>query len=303
MTVSDNYFSGKVAVITGGSRGIGRAVAEALVSRGCKVVIGDVLDQVGQETVNELNTRAAGVKAAAYIHTDVTVYKDVLALFKFAESEFGGVDIAFLNAGVINKPDYMFSPLDDEAEKLLPEVNISGVVKCTRVAMLAMAKRGGGVITVTASCAGFLGPFAQSIYNATKHAVVGWTRSLGMLKDICNVRVNAVCPHWVETDMRHKITKKGEVVVDPYPAFVQQSPTVKIDTVVSGVLSLMEDESRNTETLLTLPPNILRVQEPIQPFPEQSNPAYDQLAEQYEKDALVYYKSLLGPALKKYEQA
>ncbi|KAG2220724.1 hypothetical protein INT45_007336 [Circinella minor] len=193
-----NYFTGKVAVVTGGSRGLGKAVAKALVERGSKVVIGDVLDEAGQETVNELNNQAGGsVKAAVYIHTDVSLYKDAIALFKLAESEFGGVDLAFLNAGVINKPDYIFTPLDDEAEKLLPDVNISGVVKCTRVALLAMAKRGGGVITITASTAGFVGPFAQSIYNATKHAVVGWTRSLGMLKDICNVRVNAVCPNWI----------------------------------------------------------------------------------------------------------
>ncbi|KAI9278897.1 hypothetical protein BDA99DRAFT_493394 [Phascolomyces articulosus] len=296
----DNYFIKKVAVITGGSRGIGRAVAEALVARGSKVVIGDVLDGAGQETVNELNAKANdGEKNAIYVHTDVTVYKDVITLFKSAESEFGGVDIAFLNAGVINKPDFMFTPLEDEADDFLPDINFTGVVKCTRVAALAMARRGGGVITITASCAGFGGPFALSVYNASKHAMIGWTRSLGMLKDICNVRVNAVCPHWVETDMRHKITGYQ---VDPYGPFVQESPTVKIDTVVKAVLTLMEDPNRNSETLMALPPDVIRAQPPIPAFPEQSNPAYDKRAVQYEKDALEYYKSLLDPALKRYEQ-
>ncbi|KAI8143583.1 hypothetical protein BJV82DRAFT_610958 [Fennellomyces sp. T-0311] len=294
----DNYFSQKVAVITGGSRGIGKAVAAALVKRGSKVVIGDVLDTEGQETVKELNDINAN--SAVYIHTDVTVYKDVIALFKLAESKYGGVDIAFLNAGVISKPDHLFSPLEDELEKSLPDINIMGVVKCTRVALLHMAKRGGGVITITASAAGFLGPFPQAIYTATKHAVVGWTRSLGMLKDLCNVRVNAVCPHWVETDMRKSITKKGEAD-DPYPAYVGQSPTVKIDTVVNAVLMLMEDPDRNTQTLLTLPPDVIRVQEPIPAFPEQSSAAYGKVTEQYNADALMYYKTLLSKALKRYK--
>ena len=99
MTLIDkkNYFNGKVAVVTGGSRGLGKAVAKTLVERGSKVVIGDILDEAGQETVDELNNLAGGsAKAAVYIHTDVSLYKDVIALFKLAESEFGGVDVSVL---------------------------------------------------------------------------------------------------------------------------------------------------------------------------------------------------------------
>ncbi|KAI8143581.1 hypothetical protein BJV82DRAFT_668624 [Fennellomyces sp. T-0311] len=292
-----NFFTGKVAVVTGGSRGIGKAVAKALVQRGSKVVIGDVLDNEGLETMNELND--ISTKSTAYIHTDVTVYRDVIGLFQLAESKFGGVDIAFLNAGVINKPDYFFMPLEDDVEKALPDINITGVVKCTRVAVLHMAKRGGGVIVNTASTAGFFGPFAQALYTATKHAVVGWTRSLGMLKNICNVRVNAVCPHWVETDMRKLITKEG-MIEDPYPDFISQSPTVKIDTVVSGVLTLMADQSRNTQTLMTLPPDVIRVEEPMLNFPETTNAEYERVTKQYNADATIYYKSLLGQAMERY---
>lgn len=83
---------GKVAVLTGASRNIGKAVAVELVSRGAKVVIGDILDKQGEETVQELNN-SAGSKVAAYIHTDVTKYDDNVALFKLAEKEFGGVDV------------------------------------------------------------------------------------------------------------------------------------------------------------------------------------------------------------------
>lgn len=83
---------GKVAVLTGASRNIGKAVAVELVSRGAKVVIGDILDKQGEETVQELNN-SAGSKVAVYIHTDVTKYDDNTALFKLAEKEFGGVDV------------------------------------------------------------------------------------------------------------------------------------------------------------------------------------------------------------------
>ena len=97
ITDEEDYFSGKVAVVTGGSRGVGKAVAQALIERGSKVVIGDVLDKAGQETVNELNKQAGGdSKVAVYIHTDVSIYKDAIALFKLAESEFGGVDVSGL---------------------------------------------------------------------------------------------------------------------------------------------------------------------------------------------------------------
>ncbi|KAI7881594.1 NAD(P)-binding protein, partial [Lichtheimia hyalospora FSU 10163] len=192
----------RVAVVTGASRGIGKAVSKALVEQGARVVIGDVLDKEGLQTVQELN-KSRNEKVAAFAHTDVTVYKDVIALFRFAESVFGGVDIAFLNAGKINDADNLFLPLDDDKEAELPNTNFLGIVKSTKVAVLHLAKRGGGVIVNMASTAGFQSCMQrrqQAHYFATKHAVVGWTRSVGsMLKEICNVRVNAVCPSWVGT--------------------------------------------------------------------------------------------------------
>lgn len=83
----------RVAVVTGASRGIGKAVSKALVEQGACVVIGDLLDKEGLQTVQELNS-SRNEKVAAFIHTDVTVYKDVIALFRFAESVFGGVDVS-----------------------------------------------------------------------------------------------------------------------------------------------------------------------------------------------------------------
>ncbi|KAJ8656851.1 hypothetical protein O0I10_007448 [Lichtheimia ornata] len=296
MTASENQ---KVAVITGGSRGIGKAVAEALVAQGIRVVIGDILDDDGHQTAQELNRQCAGdSQMVAYIHTDVTLYKDVIALFRFAEATFGGVDIAFLNAGIISGADNVFLPLEDEVEVNLPKVNITGVVKCTKVAVLHMAKRGGGVIVNTASVAGFLSSMQLAHYFATKHAVVGWTRSMEMLKDICNVRVNAVCPHWVATDMQGMIlNKEGD---DPYKQLVEHSPRVKMETVVRGVMMLIEDEKRNAETLLTLPGDVIRVQERIAEYEELSTPEYAALVDSYQPQVLEHYKKQLEHALDRY---
>ncbi|KAI8877428.1 NAD(P)-binding protein [Backusella circina FSU 941] len=182
--------NGKVAVLTGASRGLGKAIADKLIENGAKVVIGDILEKEGNETVAEYNEKA-GSKVAAFIRTDVTKYQDNIALFKLAEKEFGGVDIALLNAGIINNSDSMFTPLDDELEERMININTTAVIKGTKVALLHMAKRGGGVVLHLASVAGLVSAPELSSYNASKFGVVGYTRSFGLMPTICNVRVNA----------------------------------------------------------------------------------------------------------------
>lgn len=146
--------NGKVAVLTGASRGIGKAVADVLVDNGCKVVIGDILVEEGQKVVADYNAKA-GTKVAAFIRTDVTKYSDNQALFKLADAEFGGVDYALLNAGIASNSNSMFTPMDDAVEERIIDINTTAVIKGTKVALLHMAKRGGGAIVHLASVAGF----------------------------------------------------------------------------------------------------------------------------------------------------
>ncbi|KAJ8656774.1 hypothetical protein O0I10_007622 [Lichtheimia ornata] len=290
----------RVAVVTGASRGIGKAVSKALVEQGACVVIGDLLDKEGLQTVQELNS-SRNEKVAAFMHTDVTVYKDVIALFRFAESVFGGVDIAFLNAGKINDADNLFLPLDDDKEAELPNTNFLGIVKSTKVAVLHLAKRGGGVIVNMASTAGFQSCMQQAHYFATKHAVVGWTRSISsMLKEICNVRVNAVCPSWVDTEM-HKMYANEEGP-NPYKILVQNSPCADIETVVRGVMTLIQDTTMNAQTLLTLPGDVIRIQEPIPPYEESATPEYCAIVDKYHDATIAYYKHQLQQAMERYKQ-
>ncbi|KAI9471388.1 hypothetical protein BDB00DRAFT_943696 [Zychaea mexicana] len=244
-------YTSKVAVITGGSRGIGYNVAAALVAKGAKVVLGDILDKEGEAAAKELNTRA-GKQVAAYIHTDVTKYKDLIALFALAEKTFGGVDIAMLNAGIAGESaGGVFTPLDDRADMLIHEVNIGGVIKGNKVALLHMAKRGkGGIIINTASIAGFSAMPSIAAYCATKHAVVGWSRSLVNMQSVCGVRVNAVCPYWCETDII------ANPASDVARRFLEATPKTTMEYVVQAFEQCIEDSDMAGETLLVLPDGI-----------------------------------------------
>ncbi|CAO3611302.1 unnamed protein product [Cunninghamella blakesleeana] len=182
--------NGKVAVVTGGSKGIGLALTTALVERGVKVVIGDVLTNEGENAASRLNKKV-GAEVVVFQHCDVRFYNDLKKLFQVAESRFGGVDIACLNAGIAVNPCGIMAPLEDESEKLIHDVNTLGVIKGNKVAVMHMVKRGGGVIINTASVAGIVGSPGISSYAATKHAVNGWTRSLEHLYPSVNIRVNA----------------------------------------------------------------------------------------------------------------
>ncbi|KAI9269022.1 hypothetical protein BDA99DRAFT_503260 [Phascolomyces articulosus] len=249
-------YENKVAVITGGSRNIGKMVAIELVKKGAKVVIGDLLDKEGQNTIQELNLMAKQ-QAAVYLHTDVAKYSDLIALFQLAESTFGGVDIAFLNAGITMDHDLLLDPLDDEQDVKLMNVNTMGVIKGTKVAVRHLVKRGGGVIVATSSGLGLESFSYSSIYNASKHAIVGWVRSFEHLPRVCNIRINAVCPHAVETDLSKDF---------PEPMFKLVKSigceNTRIETVVKAVLLLIEDKNRNAQTLTALPNDIIELEEP-----------------------------------------
>ncbi|KAI9270659.1 hypothetical protein BDA99DRAFT_602927 [Phascolomyces articulosus] len=297
----EKSLEGKVAVITGGGRGLGKAVAAALIERGAKVVIGNTTESQGLATVEEFNT-AAGAKVAAFKRTDITTYKDNIELFQFAEKEFGGVDIAYLNAGIAgNATDIIFMPPDDENDSRAVEVNTIGTMKGTKIAMLHLAKRGGGVIVTCSSTLGSNAVPSMSAYVTSKHGLNGWVRSFALLPQICNVRVNAVCPHFVETDMLvpnpDQLARGGPIL-----NLVDKIPKTTVENVVNAVLLLIEDETRNAQTLLALPGDVIREQEATAPLPETFTPEFAQVMGSYAEDYVAFHKKELEDYLKVYEE-
>ncbi|CDS08585.1 hypothetical protein LRAMOSA09946 [Lichtheimia ramosa] len=290
-----NRLDGKVAVITGGARGLGKAVALALVDRGAKVMIGDLLDEQGAQTVDELNARVGGSKVAAYLHTNVVSYKDNVALFQQAEKEFGGVDIVHLNAGIIGGSKIAFTPLDDEQDEKVIAVNTIGVMKGTKVALLHLAKRGGGVIVCTSSVAGFHIDPELLAYNASKHALIGWIRSFTMLPAVCNVRINAVCPHVMLTDM---VT--SEPVSDASLAIQKTLPPTSVDTAVKAVLQLIDDLSANRKALMALPGGVIREEPSLKLPAEATSPALRKELAKTIPTRIQHYKEELADAMNRY---
>ncbi|KAI8145481.1 hypothetical protein BJV82DRAFT_666729 [Fennellomyces sp. T-0311] len=286
-------YSSKVAVITGGSKGIGYNVAKALVAKGAKVVIGDLLDKEGQAAVKEFN-ETAGKQVAAYNHCDVTKYSDLIALFGLADKLFGGIDIAILNAGIAGElAGGIFTPLDDRADMLIQEVNLGGVIKGNKVALLHMAKRGkGGVIINTASMAGFSAFPGLGAYTASKHGVVGWTRSLVNVQDLCDVRVNAVCPYWCETDI---IANPPE---ESSRKFLEATPKTTMEFVVQAFLQCIEDTSLCGDTLQVLPDGV-HLEAPYMPKESCFTPEFLEKLPELQAEGAQQAKKNLDEALKR----
>lgn len=262
------------------------------------MVLGDVLEAEGQTTAQELNSKA-NAKVAAFIRTDVSKYKDNVALFKLAEKEFGGVDIAFLNAG-IGQGDPLFSPFDDEADERIMDINATSIIKGTKVALIHMAKRGGGTIVNTSSFYGIYPEAFTNSYVASKHAVIGWTRSLYMLQKVCNVRVNAVCPYYAETD----IIKFSPERIEQFPQvkLISKLPRVSVDVVVKAVLTLMGDETRNAQVLLALPGDVIRPHTFNDSLPEAETPEALQGIKEYEQAYPEFLKARLAEAIETYDK-
>lgn len=212
---------GKVALITGGANGIGAAVARRLTGQGARVVLADIDADRGTALAKELE--------GAFVRCDVREPADSVAAVAAAVETFGGLDIAFLNAGIASGCG-LEADFDPDAYRRAMAINLDGVVFGVRAALPALRARGGGDIVATASMAGLTATPFDPIYGANKAAVVALVRALGPTHLPEGVRVNALCPSFADTD-----------ILDPLRGHLEETgfPILDVADVVEAFMAIL----------------------------------------------------------------
>ena len=189
-----NRFPGKVVAVTGGAHGIGRATALRFASEGAHVAVLDVRDEEGEKVAAECG-RGGGT--GRYYHCDVTDPGGVAAAVRRVAADLGTIDVLHANAGRLRAGTVLETGLDEWSRIL--SVNVTGMYLVIRETVPVMRDGGGGAIVTTGSISGLFGEPALTAYTASKAAVVNMTRSLAIDLAPAGIRVNCVCPGWVDT--------------------------------------------------------------------------------------------------------
>ena len=232
-------FQGKVALITGGGSGIGRATAIMFAREGAKVVIGNRNEQQGAEVVKAI--KAAGGEAA-FLRTDVCNAADIEALVNFAVKTCGRIDVAFNNAGVEGQTGTTVEATDENFAKIW-EINVRGVWLCMKHEIAVMLKQGGGAIVNCSSIAGVIGFPGLGHYVASKHAVMGLTKCAALEYATEGIRVNAVNPAVIVTPMSERLGEMFGMDEAGMAAMHPMNRTGTPDEVAAAVLFLCSDET------------------------------------------------------------
>lgn len=230
----------KVILVTGGSTGIGRATAQILAREGAMVVIADLQDAEGERTVASI---AAAGGRAEYQHVDVSDYDAVRALVAGIAARHGGLDCAFNNAG-IEGPTAKIMDLPVADWQRVIAVNLTGVYICMKCELEQMLKQSrGGAIVSTASAAGLIGIPGAAAYNSAKHGVVGLTKTVALEYARQNIRVNAVCPGFIETPMLDRVTDASVKIREQLIGSVPLRRVAQPHEIGDAVAWLMSDKS------------------------------------------------------------
>ena len=241
-------FSGKVVLVTGAAAGIGMATAEAFAAAGARVIASDVDVENGEIVVQSITASGGD---AVFIPCNVADAEQVQSLVKQIEADYGRLDCAFNNAGIEIERGKLADG-DEAVFDRIMDVNVKGVWQCMRFEIPLMLKSGGGAIVNTASVAALGAAPKMSIYAASKHAVLGLTRSAAVEYGKQGIRVNAVCPAVIDTEMFRRAAaiepRKAEFAAAMHPV----GRIGKAEEIAAAVLYLCSDGAAFT-TGIALP--------------------------------------------------
>jgi NAD(P)-dependent dehydrogenase (short-subunit alcohol dehydrogenase family) len=229
----------KVAIVTGGSSGIGRATAVALAKQGAKVTVAARRSKEGEETVRLIKEAGSD---GIFVKTDVANENDVRSLVEKTVKQYNRLDYAFNNAGI----EEMTTPLVDQTSEVFDQimnVNVKGVWLSMKYEIPEMIRTGGGAIVNTSSGAGVIGYPQQPIYIASKHAVLGLTKSVALEYAKSGIRINAIAPGVTETAMVERVAEDNKQFIESIKSITPIGRIGDPQEIANAVVWLLSDKA------------------------------------------------------------
>jgi NAD(P)-dependent dehydrogenase (short-subunit alcohol dehydrogenase family) len=236
-------FQGKVALVTGGTSGLGREISKQFAARGSTVVVAGRREAEGLETVRRVEEQGS---TGIFVRCDVSNSQDVQNLIEECMRKYGRLDFAINNAGYYGKASFLSKYEEEEFDTVI-RINLKGVFLCMKYELGVMLKQGSGSIVNVSSVNGLISmPFGISAYAASKHGILGLTKTGALEVAKKNIRINAVCPGGIETDMLSDVFQSSPNPIEAEKTFQSLHPMgrfARVEEVARVILWLSSEEA------------------------------------------------------------